>query len=59
MATMMAGRNKNSGENWASEVPAAGAIFGMDYLEFRFIGGPNAIRPPVYEMIRYRQASTK
>jgi hypothetical protein len=56
---IVACRNKNSGENWATEIPAVGAIFGMDYLQFRFIGGPNAIGPPIYEMIRYSQASTK
>jgi hypothetical protein len=59
IAMIVACRNKNSGENWASEIPAVGAIFGMDYLQFRFIGGPNAIGPPIYEMIRYSQASTK
>lgn len=59
IAMIVACRNKNSREKWHSEVPAVAAIFGMDYLQFRFIGGPNAIGPPVYEMIRYSRAATR
>ena len=59
IAMVMACRNKRSGEAWHSEVPAVAALFGMDYLQFRFIGGPNAIGAPVYEMIKYGRASTK
>ena len=59
IAMVMACRNKRSGEEWHSEVPAVAALFGMDYLQFRFIGGPNAIGGPVYEMIKYGRAGTK
>lgn len=59
IAMIMACRNKNSRENWASEIPAVSALFGMDYLQFRFIGGPNALAAPVYEMIKYGRASTR
>ena len=59
IAMVMACRNKRSGEAWHSEVPAVAALFGMDYLQFRFIGGPNAIGAPVYEMIKYGRAGTK
>jgi hypothetical protein len=31
----------------------------MDYLQFRFIGGPNAVGAPVYEMIHYGLASAR
>jgi len=33
-------------------------MLGMDYLQFRFIGGPPAIGPPIYEMIHYRGDAT-
>lgn len=59
IAMVVACRTKNSGEEWASEAPAVAAMFGMDYLQFRFIGGPNAVAAPVYEMIHYSRASTK
>ena len=59
VAMIMACRARNSGETWGSDVPAVAAIFGMDYLQFRFIGGPNAIGPPVYEMIHFGRASTR
>jgi len=52
-------RNKRSREHWDSEVPAIGALVGMDYLQFRFIGGPNAVAPAIYEMIHYGIASTR
>lgn len=52
-------RSKNSRENWESAVPAVTALFGMDYLQFRFIGGPNAVGAPIYEMIYYGRASTR
>ncbi len=59
VAMIMACRARTSGENWGSDVPAVAAIFGMDYLQFRFIGGPNAIGPAVYEMIHFGRASTR
>jgi hypothetical protein len=59
IAMIVACRNKNSSEHWDSEVPAVGAVFALDYLQFRFIGGPNAVGPAVYEMIRYGLASTR
>ena len=59
IAMIVACRNKNSSEHWDSEVPAVGAVFALDYLQFRFIGGSNAVGPAVYEMIRYGLASTR
>jgi len=59
IAMAVACRTKNSREEWSSEVPAVAAMFGMDYLQFRYIGGPNAVAAPVYEMIHYSRASTR
>jgi hypothetical protein len=59
VAMIVACRSKHSGESWRSEVPAVTALFGMDYLQFRFVGGPNAIGPAIYEMIHYSRASTR
>jgi len=59
MAMIVACRTKNSGKDWGSEVPVVTAIFGMDYVQFRFVGGPNAVGPAVYEMIHYGLASAK
>ena len=56
---IVACRTKNSGENWGSEVPAVTALFGMDYVQFRFVGGPNAIAAPIFEMIHYGLASAR
>jgi hypothetical protein len=44
---IVACRTKNPGEKCGSEVPAAAGIFGIDYLQFRFVGGPNAIGVPL------------
>lgn len=59
IAMIVACRSRNSREGWGSEVPAVAAMFGMDYLQFRFVGGPNAVAPAVYEMIHYGRASTR
>jgi len=59
IAMIVACRTKNSGEDWGSEVPAVAGIFGLDYIQFRFVGGPNAIGPPIYEMIHYGLASAR
>ncbi|HUM04030.1 MAG TPA: hypothetical protein VLT90_01130 [Terriglobales bacterium] len=59
IAMAVACRNKNSGYSWGEQVPAVSALFAIDYLQFRFVGAPNAIAPPVYEMIKYGRASTK
>ncbi len=59
IAMMVACRNKRSREDWHSEVPAVGALLGMDYLQFRFIGGPNAVAPAIFEMVHYGLASTR
>lgn len=59
IAMVVACRTKNSGEEWKSEAPAVAAMFGLDYLQFRFVGGPNAVAAPVYEMIHYSRASSK
>lgn len=56
---IVACRSKTSREKWHSEVPAVAAMFGMDYIQFRFVGGPNAIAPPIYEMVHYGLASTR
>ena len=56
---IVACRTKHSGESCGSEVPGAAAMFGMDYLQFRFVGGPNAIAAPIYEMIHDGRASTR
>jgi hypothetical protein len=56
---IVACRSKTSREKWHSEVPAVAALFGMDYIQFRFVGGPNAIAPPIYEMIHYGRAATR
>jgi hypothetical protein len=56
---IVACRSRRSGENWDSEAPAVAALFGMDYLQFRFVGAPNAVAPPIYEMIHYSRASTR
>ena len=52
-------RSKHSGESWGNDVPAVTALFGLDYLQFRFVGAPNALGPPIYEMIHYSRAITK
>lgn len=59
IAMMVACGTKNSGEHWDSEAPAVAALFGLDYVQFRLIGGPNAIGPPMYEMIHYGLASAR
>ena len=59
IAMIVACRNQRSREEWHSEVPAVGALLGLDYLQFRFIGGPNAVAPAIYEMIHYGIASTR
>lgn len=59
IAMIVACRTKNSGEDWASEVPAVAGLFGMDYIQYRFISGPTAVGPAVYEMIHYGLASAR
>jgi hypothetical protein len=59
IAMIMASRTRGSGYGWRSQAPAVGAIFGLDYLQFCYIGGPNAIGPPIYEMVHYGLASTR
>lgn len=59
IAMIVACRNSRSREKWHSEVPAVAAMFGMDYLQFRFVGGPNAIGPAIYQMIHYGIAATR
>jgi hypothetical protein len=59
VAMIVAWRSTHSGESLGSEVPAVTALFGMDYLQFRFVDGPNAIGPAIYEMIHYSRASTR
>lgn len=58
-AMIVACHSRRSGENWDSEAPAVAALFGMDYLQFHFVGAPNAVAPPIYEMIHYSRASTR
>ncbi|HYM75757.1 MAG TPA: hypothetical protein VE377_07245 [Candidatus Dormibacteraeota bacterium] len=59
IAMIVACRSKTSKEDWGSEVPAVAAMFGLDYVQFRFVGGPNAVAPAVYEMVHYGLASTR
>lgn len=59
IAMAMACHTKNSGLDCGSQAAAVSAIFGLDYLQFRYVGGPNAIGPPIYEMVHYGLASTK
>ncbi|HET6175656.1 MAG TPA: hypothetical protein VFE61_01910 [Candidatus Sulfotelmatobacter sp.] len=59
IAMIVACRTKNSKEDWGSEARAVPARFGMDYLQFRFVGGPSAVAPAIYEMIHYSRASTR
>ena len=59
IAMIVACRNPRSREKWHSEVPAVGAMLGIDYLQFRFVGGPNAIGPAIYQMIHYGIAATR
>jgi hypothetical protein len=59
IAMIVACRTKNSGEGWGSEVPAVAGFFGLDSIQFRFMSGPSAIGPPIYEMVDYGLASAK
>ena len=59
VAMIVACRSKNSGETCGSGAFAVGALSGMDYLQFRYVGGPNAIGTPVAEMIHYGLASAR
>jgi hypothetical protein len=59
IAMIVACRTRNSGEDWGSEVPAVAGVFALDYIQFRFVGGPNAIGPPIYEAIHYGLASAR
>jgi hypothetical protein len=59
VAMIVACRSPHSREDWGSEVPAVAALFGMDYLQYRFVGAPNAVAPAIYEMIHYSRASTR
>ena len=56
---IVACRTRNAGEDWVSEVPAVAGLFGMDYLQFRFVGAPTAVGPAIYEMIHYSRPSTR
>ena len=58
-AMIVACHRRNSGETCGSGAIVVGAIFGMDYLQFRFVGGPNAIGAPIYEVIHYARASAR
>ena len=59
IAVALACHTRNSGEHWGQEIPGVVALFGLDYVQFRYIGGPNAIAAPVYEMIHYGLASAR
>ena len=56
---IVACRSTHSGESWGSAVPAVTALFGMDYLQFRLMGGPSSIEPAIYEMVYYSRESTR
>lgn len=59
IAMAFACHSRNPGESCGSGAIVVGALFGMDYLQFRFVGGPNAIGAPIYEMIHYARVSTR
>lgn len=59
IAMVVACRNKRSGEDFASEVPAVIGVDAMSYLMGRFFAMPLAVGPQVYEMVHYSIAATK
>lgn len=59
IAMVVASRTKNSGESLGSGTTVAAALFGMDYIQFRFVGGPNAVAAHICEMIHYGLASAR
>lgn len=60
VASMVAAcRNPRSGEDWSSEAPAVGAVIAIDYLGFRFFGGPYAVGPASYATWHYAKAAMK
>ena len=59
IAMIVACRTRNSGEDWESGVPAIAGMLGMDYITYRFVNGPTAIGPAVYEMVHYGLTSAR
>lgn len=59
VAAIVVCRNKKSGQDCGQTIPLSGGLVALDYLEFRFIGGPNAIGPPIALMIYYSHESTR
>lgn len=59
LSMVVACRNKRSGETWGSEVPAVGAVFGLDYLSDRFFSEYFAVGPATYATIHYSRAATR
>ncbi len=59
IAMFLATRTKNSGGSLGEGSAVVSALFGMDYIQFRFVGGPNAVAAPICEMIHYGRARTR
>ena len=59
IAMFVATRTKNSGESLGGGTAAVATLFVMDYIQFRFVGGPNAVAAPICEMIHYGLASAR
>ena len=55
----VATRTKNPGEGLGGGTAAVATLFVMDYVQFRFVGGPNAVAAPICEMIHYGLASAR
>jgi len=58
-AMIVACRNKRSGEDFASEVPAVIGIDALAYLGGRYFTQSYAVAPGVYEMIHYSISAAK
>jgi hypothetical protein len=58
-AAIAACRNKRSGEDWGSEMPAVSVMAGFDFLMDRYISRSLSVAAPVYEMIHYGKNATK
>jgi hypothetical protein len=56
---IVACRNPRSGEDFHSEAPAVGALFGLSYLSERYLSGLFPIGIGTYETIHYTKAALK
>ena len=58
-AMVVACHHKKSGEEWGQAIPISGVLLGLDYLQFRFVGGANAIAAPIAVTIYYIRESAR